>query len=272
MRRGDPASARKDLRRAVAVSSSGADRCRLLARLARLASGADDMGRAAALVEMALAEAGNDQAARADALYTAALIDMNMDQQSRAETRLAEALTMFEQLGHSRGVADILDGRAMKQFLDGDVTGSIDAFGRVAALFLDVGDLLRVVTPRSMRGHALVFAGKPVGGLPHNDAALDLARTLGHADGEALAMWQRSEALTALGRLDEAVASAVGRGRSRSASATVVGPRCPCVHWASPCTLAVILTVPKRPFGNRSKRASKCGCSSHGRTLGLLWC
>lgn len=208
VRRNDPATAREDLRLAVAMSAPGALRSRLLARLARLASGADDMRRAAALVEMALAEAGNDRAAQADALYTAALIDMNVDQQARAQSRLAEALTLFEQLGNSRGVADILDSRAMTQFLDGDVGGAPDAFRRVDALFLDVGDLLRVVTPRSMRGHALVFAGKPEEGLPHNESALELAQSLGHADGEAFALWQRSEALSALGRFDEAVASA----------------------------------------------------------------
>jgi DNA-binding SARP family transcriptional activator len=208
VRRNDPAAAREDLRLAVAMSAPGARRSRLLARLARLATGADDMRRAAGLVEMALAEAGNDPAAQADALYTAALIDMNTDQQARAQSRLVEALTLFEQLGNSRGVADILDSRAMTQFLDGDVGGALDAFSHVDALFLDIGDLLRVVTPRSMRGHALVFAGKPEEGLPHNESALELAQSLGHADGEAFALWQRSEALSALGRVDEAVASA----------------------------------------------------------------
>jgi len=93
----------------------------------------------------------------------------------------------------------------MRQFLDGDVTGGIDAFDRVAALFLDAGDLLRAVVPRSTGGHALVFAGRAQEGLHWTEEALDLARSLGHADGEAFARWHRSEALTAVGRLDEAL-------------------------------------------------------------------
>ena len=38
-------------------------------------------------------------------------------------------------------------------------------FGRVARLFADSGELLRAVTPRSTRGHGLVFAGEPAAGL-----------------------------------------------------------------------------------------------------------
>lgn len=130
---------------------------------------------------------------------------MNSDRSSRAEQRFSEALRLFEQVGNSRGVADVLDGMAMRQFMDGDVTGAIVAFDRVAALALDVGDLLRAVVPRSTGGHALVFAGRALEGLHRTEEALDLARSLGHADGEAFALWHRSEALTAVGRLDEAL-------------------------------------------------------------------
>lgn len=205
IRRGQPALARKDLRAAVVLAPAGAVRSRLLARQSRLASGADDMKRASALAELALAEAGTDPAARADGLCAAALVDMNIDRSSCAEQRFSEALRLFEKLGNSRGMGDVLDGVAMRQFLDGDVTGGIDAFDRVAALFLDAGDLLRAVVPRSTGGHALVFAARAQEGLRWTEEALDLARSLGHADGEALARWHRSEALTAVGRLDEAL-------------------------------------------------------------------
>jgi DNA-binding SARP family transcriptional activator/tetratricopeptide (TPR) repeat protein len=205
VRRGQPALAREDLRSAVVLAPAGVARSRLLARQSRLASGADDMKRASALAELALAEAGTDPAARADGLCAAALVDMNSDRSSRAEQRFAEALQLFGQLGNSRGVADVLDGVAMRQFLDGDVTGGVVAFDRVAALALDVGDLLRAVVPRSTGGHALVFAGRAQEGLHRTEEALDLARSLGYADGEAFALWHRSEALTAVGRLDEAL-------------------------------------------------------------------
>jgi tetratricopeptide (TPR) repeat protein len=71
-------------------------------------------------------------------------------------------------------------------------------------LFADAGNLLRVTTPRSTRGHGLVFAGRPADGLADADEALELARSLGSRDGEAGAQWIRAEALAACGRLDDA--------------------------------------------------------------------
>jgi tetratricopeptide (TPR) repeat protein len=208
VRRGAPSLARDDLRAAVALTPPGPVRSRLLARQSRLAAGTDDMQRAASLAELAITEAGADPGARADGLYAAALVDMNTDRSERAQERFAEALALFEEGGNSRGIADILDGRAMRRFMDGDIDGATVAFDRVADLVLDAGDLLRAVVPRSTGGHALVFAGRPEEGLPRTEAALELARSLGDADGEAYALWHRSEALTALGRLDEALASA----------------------------------------------------------------
>lgn len=208
VRRGQPALARDDLRAAVVLAPRGAARSRLLARQSRLAAGADDMQRAGALAELALTEAGADLAARADALYAAALVDMNNDRSERAQERFAEALRLFEELGNSQGVADVLDGGAMRLFLDGDVTGAIVAFDRVASLVLDTGDLLRAVIPRSTGGHALVFAARPDEGLRWTEEALELARSLGHADDEAYALWHRSEALTALHRHGEALDAA----------------------------------------------------------------
>jgi hypothetical protein len=66
---------------------------------------------------------------------------MNLERPERAEVRYAEALSLFEQVGDARGVADVLDARAMAAFLHGDVTASIAAFDRVARLFTDAGNL-----------------------------------------------------------------------------------------------------------------------------------
>jgi hypothetical protein len=96
----------------------------------------------------------------------------------------------------------------MAGFLAGDVAGAIDRFDVVARTFEEVGNLLRVVTPRSTRGHALAFADRPVDGLRDFDAALELARGLGHIEGQAYALWHRSEILVALGRVDDARATA----------------------------------------------------------------
>ena len=207
-RRGDLQGARSDLRAALSLVQEGARRSRILSDLAMLAFGAEDLVRASELVEVALAAAGSDTVARAHALAVGAVTDMNLERPERAEDRSEEALALFEASGDARGVADILDGRAMGRFLGGDIAGALGAFDRVARLFEDVGDLLRVVTPRSTRGHGLIFAGRADLGLDDTTEALELACALGHPEGQAYALWHQSEALSALGRQAEARRSA----------------------------------------------------------------
>ncbi|MBC3193479.1 AAA family ATPase [Pseudonocardia sp. C8] len=205
---GDLAGALADLRAAVPLSTGG-NRARRLARLAMLTSGAQDPHRAADLAELALIGAADDDAARAVALETAAILDMNLGRPERATERADAALALFRRLGDERGVARILDGRAMATFLDGRIVPALAVFERVAQLFTESGDLLRVVTPRSTRGHGLVFHGRPADGLAETSAALRIARDLDAPEAQAYALWHRSEALSALGRGEEAEADAV---------------------------------------------------------------
>ncbi len=205
---GDLVGARRDHRAALTLASEGPVRARVRTEIARLAVADDDLEQADALVEMALAEAGPDPAARARALSVGSIIDMNRRDDDRAARRADEARRLFAATGDGAGVADVLDARAMATFLDGDVRGGIAAFAAVAGLFRDDGNLLRAVTPLSTRGHGLVFLDEPAAGLEEIDAAVDLAGTLGHPEGRCYALWHRSEALTALGRLDEAAAAA----------------------------------------------------------------
>jgi DNA-binding SARP family transcriptional activator len=205
---GDLVGAREDLRGALAGAPAGTRRSHLLTRMALLASGSEDLARASELAELAMAEAGQDPAARAEALSVAAIIDMNADRRARAGQRSEQALELFRRAGHARGIADVLDGRAMATFLGGNIRGAVVAFDRVARLFEDSGDLLRVGTPRSTRGHALTFMARPGEGLADARAALELARTLGHSEGEAYALWHCSEALSALGNPGEALEAA----------------------------------------------------------------
>lgn len=203
-RTGDLPGASDDLQAALRTGAGGADRGRLLARRARLATGSEDLAHAAELVRLALSETTSEPAARATALYAGGLIDMNTDRPQRAEQRWDEALRLFEQADDARGMADILDARAMATFLDGRNREAIEAFDRVARLFSDTGDLLRIVTPRSTRGHGLVFLAEPELGLTETEQALELARTLDNPEGVSYALWHHCEALSALGRADEA--------------------------------------------------------------------
>jgi DNA-binding SARP family transcriptional activator/tetratricopeptide (TPR) repeat protein len=204
---GDP-GAIIDLRAALAVTDAGAIRSRRLSRLAMLTFGAQDPQRASELVELALVEAGDEDVAQALAFETAAILDMNLGQPARAGQRAESALALYRRLGDARGAARILDGRAMATFLDGRITEGVEVFGRVAQLFTDSGELLRVVTPRSTRGHGLVFGARPAEGLAESSAALALARDLDAPDNQAYALWHRSEALSGLDRAEEAEADA----------------------------------------------------------------
>ncbi|MGH3518273.1 MAG: tetratricopeptide repeat protein, partial [Haloechinothrix sp.] len=194
-----------DLRAALRAGVSGPTRARLLARHARLAAGAEDLSRAGELVRLALAETEGDPQARAAALYAGSIVDMNTDRSGRSRERSDEALRLFSQVGDAHGIADVLDARAMATFLDGRNQEAVSAFDRVARMFEDAGDLLRVVTPRSTRGHGLVFLGQPGRALRETEQALELARSLDYPEGVSYALWHRSESLSGLGRVDEAV-------------------------------------------------------------------
>ncbi len=232
-RRGDYAAARADLGDALAVTTDGPSRSRLLTRMAALASGADDLVHAGDLVHLALTEAGDDAGARARALHQAALLEMNLDEAERADAHYREALELFEQVGDAAGVADIHDARAMARFMGGDICGGVEAFDRVARLFADSGNLLRVVTPRTVGGHGKGFLGRPEEGLHDIEAALQLARSLGYAEGEALCLWQYSETLLAAGRPAEALEAA----GSAAATARRIGHR----GWLAPSLLALAM-------------------------------
>jgi tetratricopeptide (TPR) repeat protein len=205
---GDVEGALADLRAALDASGPGADRSRRLSRLAMVTMGARDPGRAAELAELALVEAGGDDGARSVALETAAILDMNLGRPERAAARAGDALALHRRRGDGPGVARILDGRAMATFLDGRITEGVGLFDRVATLFEDSGDLLRAVTPRSTRGHGLLFLGRAADGLADTSAALQLARDLDAPEGQAYALWHRSEVLSGLGRAEEGEADA----------------------------------------------------------------
>jgi DNA-binding SARP family transcriptional activator len=184
-------------------------RARTLASLAMFAAGSDDYRRAGELVELALLEAGGDHRALAEALYVGSIVDMNLGLLERAERRADEALANFEMVGDTVGVANIIDGKAMATFMSGRIADAVEQFDRVARLFEESHDLARVITPRSTRGHGLVFMGRPLDGLRETERALELAVSLGEREGEAYALWHRSEALAALGRSDDATGCAL---------------------------------------------------------------
>jgi tetratricopeptide (TPR) repeat protein len=146
---------------------------------------------------------------------------MNLDRSGRAEESAREALAIYQREGDSRGAARVLDVRAMATFLEGGAGPGTRLLRQVANLFEDSGDLMRVVTPRSTCGHGLVFMGRPGEGLREATSALEIARSLGQPEGQAYALWHRSEALSALGE----GTSALEAGQEALAIATRIDHR-----------------------------------------------
>ncbi len=208
IRSGDLPRAKEDLRTLVTLKDPGPHRSKVINRMAMLVSGSDDFREASDLIELALAEAGEDARARADALTTGAIVEMNLNHLELAEARFDEALELFRRLGDAKGVAGILDGRAMAMWAAGQIRQAARAMDYVARLFMDAGELLRVGFPRASRGTLLHWMVRPQEGLTDTEQALELERTLGNADGEAFALCSRSGTLVGLGRLSEALADA----------------------------------------------------------------
>jgi tetratricopeptide (TPR) repeat protein len=244
-RAGDLHGAPEDLRAALTLAGTAATRSRLLTRMAVLASGSDDMIRAANLVDLAVVEAADDPAARARALATSAIIDMDLERRARAESRYKEALTLFEQVGDARGVADILDARPWPcSSTATSAPRSTPSTGWRSSLSI----------PATCCGWSrhdrlvdmLVVAGRPREGLADTEAALDLSRSLGYPEGEAMVLWQNSEALTALGRTAEAKHAAANAVSIAERSVAVAGrPR--------RCAPSVSRTRPPAPANRRGR-------------------
>ncbi|MCA1844576.1 MAG: AAA family ATPase [Actinobacteria bacterium] len=206
--RGDLVGARDDLREALAGMPQGPARARNLVRLAELTRSLKGYVEASDLIEIALAEAGTDPAVRAEALVIAAFFDANRDEPERAEARAAEALALFERLGDPAGVAAVLNARALVLAYQGRLREVTPLLDRIARLYRDSGRLLKVGTIRVWHGWALALQGRAEEGLRDADEALELERLLGQTEGEAAALWARSEVLSILGRAEEACADA----------------------------------------------------------------
>ncbi len=184
---------------------SGPRRALVLASMAALAAGSDAYERGARLADLALLEAGGDSAARAEALAVGAVVDMNLGEFDRSTRRAQEALELFEAAGDRHGMARVLDVQVMRNFMAGEIAAATEAFARVATLFESSGDLLRIIVPRSTRGHGLVFMARPAEGREEIDRAMAVAEELDHAESVAYCLWHRSEAFAALGEPGRAI-------------------------------------------------------------------
>jgi class 3 adenylate cyclase/DNA-binding SARP family transcriptional activator/predicted ATPase len=207
-RTGDLSGGRDDLMAAVAATTTGPERARLLIRIAVLTSGSDDYRPALELADLALTEAGSDASVRAEVLAAAAVMDAYSGRLDRARSRAEEALALSENVGDAAGVVRALDAQAvitMNAGLFGEATNMLD---RAASLHRQSGQLTAVGDLRAARGWLLAFMDRADEGLSDVDEALELEQALNQVEGEAYGLWARAEVLAAMDRLTEGRANA----------------------------------------------------------------
>lgn len=207
-RLGELDAARTDLERALAQVARGTERSRILARLGILEARSRDAVRGDELISLAIAEAGRDPAALGQSLAAGAIVDLTLERPDRSRRRFKQASRLLEQDADPDGTARLLYWRGMAQLIAGRLPEAITELGGLAGLPITPEELLRWWDPRAARGHALVFAARPADGLAEIDLALGRARAVGHPGLNCGCLWHRSEALSALGRPDEAGESA----------------------------------------------------------------
>lgn len=207
-RLGELGAARADLERALTQVTRGPERSRILARLGILEARSRDAARGDELIALAIAEAGRDPAARGQSLAAGAIVDLTLAQPGRSRQRFEQARRLLERAPDPDGTARLLYWRGMARLIDGRLPEAIAALEDLAGLPITPEELLRWWDPRSARGHALVLAARPAEGLAEINRALSRARAVGHPAVRSACLWQRSEALCALGRTAEAVDTA----------------------------------------------------------------
>jgi DNA-binding SARP family transcriptional activator/tetratricopeptide (TPR) repeat protein len=208
MRRGLLKEARRDLRTALPAKKTGAERSRILSKLALLISGSEDYFQAGELAALAVTEAGADRGARARALAVGSMVAGNLHQLDRAHDLGMEALALFREVEDAEGIADMLELKALHTLGSGHLKEAGEELGQVRALFENSGKLLRIGQPRCLLGMCLVMEGRAEEALAETQQALGLSRALGHPEGIALAQATTSMVLVVLGRVDEAVEAA----------------------------------------------------------------
>jgi tetratricopeptide (TPR) repeat protein len=207
-RQGMLAGARADLKAALEYSDDAVTRSQVLAELAILEARSVSMARGEELVDLAIAEAHGQPEALGQALAAGAIIDLPAGNLTRAERRFRQARRLLEQAGESRGMTRLLYWQAMASYTNGRLQETVTLLGHLAHLPVMPVEVLRLGSPRAIRGHVLAFMAEAEAGLEEINETLGWAEAVGYRAVQAECLWHRSEALASLGRADEAAESA----------------------------------------------------------------
>ncbi len=189
---------------------------------------------------LALSQTLNDPALHARSLNRVGNWHLNVEQPHEALRSHREALTLFEQLHDSRGIAETLDLLGMASYLGGDLIEGTAYYQQAIALFRELGDkpgLTSSLATLVLRGptyqtDALVSAASLAEVCQDAEHALSIAREVGHRSAEAYALFQLGLCLGSqgeYGRAFEAVSQSLNSAEEiehrqwQTAAPTVLG-------------------------------------------------
>jgi predicted ATPase/DNA-binding CsgD family transcriptional regulator len=162
---------------------------------------------------LVLAQALNDPTLHAHSLNRVGNWHLNVEQPREALHYHQEALTIFQQLGDTRGIAETLDLLGMASYLGGDLIGGTSYYQQAIALFRELEDkpgLTSSLATLTMRGptyhtDSLVAAASLTEALQDVEQALSIAREIGQRSAEAYALLQVGLCLGSLGEYGRAL-------------------------------------------------------------------
>ena len=145
-----------------------------------------------------LSQALDDPVLHARSLNRIGNWHLNVEQPHEALRAHREALTLFQELHNSRGIAETLDLLGMVSYLSGDLIQGTTYYHQAIALFRELGDkpgLTSSLATLTLRGptyqtDTLVSAASLAEVFQDVEHALSIAREIGHRSAEAYALFQ----------------------------------------------------------------------------------
>ena len=165
---------------------------------------------------LALAKVLNDRTLHARSLNRIGNWHLNVEQPGEALRYHQEALTIFEELHDTHGIAETLDLLGMTSYLGGDLIGGTTYYRQGVMLFRESEDkpgLTSSLATMTLRGptyqtDTMVTEARLDEVLQDAEHALKIAREIGHRSAEAYALFQLALCLGSQGEYRRALAAA----------------------------------------------------------------
>ncbi len=159
---------------------------------------------------LVLAQSLNDPALYAHSLNRIGNWHLNAEHPHEALSAHREALTIFEHLQDSPGIAETLDLLGMTSYLGGDLIGVLHTTSRQSCSFVGWGTSLATLALRgpTSQTDTLVSVASLTEGIQDAELALRIAREIGQRSAEAYVLFQLGLCLGSQGEYGRAIATA----------------------------------------------------------------